>query len=437
MTFRGGSNPMNLRLFGSSLLVALGCAICAVGQPAKLGQPQSPPPAPKGFTPIPSPIQILPPRPGEEDVEDVRPWLEGKKGKKSDEVDPKVMQKLLKDLNKDGKLDPEQVKQMLKDNPGLLKQLEKMVDSPDFAEKIKNGWPKDQGEPPVGDSEQIKEKLKEVIKSNNDNGNTGDPKTTSKDDPEIPKTSGEEGPKNPAVDHEWVKWMEKNFGDSPAAKESIKDLVSSMEKSSGNGMFDDIPELKNSNWQEFDKSGKQIGGENFKIKPPDFQGGKGASVGGGGGGGSSISGGGGSSGGGSGIDLGNGGGSLAVIAAIVGAVILALFLLRKWKHNQAEKHAQGVDGKPSIDFERIRTREELVRVFDTVSLDKHGQDARSWNHRVIAEQFRTIQPTNAEPAEEVAGLYERARYAPTDEDLSTGEFATARRDLRAIAGVPA
>jgi hypothetical protein len=278
--------------------------------------------------------------------------------------------------------------------------------------------------------------LKDVIKSNNDNGNAADPKTTSKDDPEIPKAPGEEAPKNPAADHEWVKWMEKNFGDSPAAKESIKDLVSSMGKSNGNGMFDDIPELKNSNWQEFDKSGKQIGGENFKVKPPDWQGGKGSSVGGGGGG-SSIGGGGPSGGGGGGMNLGNGGGSLAVIAAIVGAVILALVLLRKWKHNLAEKQAVGANGKAGIDFESVKTREELVRVFNTVSLDKHGQDARSWNHRVVAEQFRTIQPTNAEPAEEVAGLYERARYAPTDEDLTTGEFATARRDLRVIAGVPA
>ena len=89
-----------------------------------------------------------------------------------------------------------------------------------------------------------------------------------------------------------------------------------------------------------------------------------------------------------------------------------------------------------IDFDAIRSREQLVRVFNTVSLEKCGDEARNWNHRVIADQLVEAQPRYLEPANEVAGLYERARYAPTDEDLTQPEFADARRDLRTIAGVP-
>ena len=81
--------------------------------------------------------------------------------------------------------------------------------------------------------------------------------------------------------------------------------------------------------------------------------------------------------------------------------------------------------------------EELVRAFDQVSLDQMGEEARSWNHRVIADQFAEVKPAQAAPATELAGLYERARYAPVDEDLSAGDFADARRDLRAVAGSPA
>ena len=98
--------------------------------------------------------------------------------------------------------------------------------------------------------------------------------------------------------------------------------------------------------------------------------------------------------------------------------------------------AQGAGGPGGIDFDAIRTREELVPAFDHVSLDQIGEEARSWNHRVIADQFAEVKPAQAAPANELAGLYERARYAPQDEDLSAGDFADARRDLRAIAGSP-
>jgi hypothetical protein len=92
-------------------------------------------------------------------------------------------------------------------------------------------------------------------------------------------------------------------------------------------------------------------------------------------------------------------------------------------------------GRNGIDFDAIRTREQLVHAFDHVSLDRIGDDARTWNHRVIADQIAEVKPANAEPADQLAGLYERARYAPLDEDLTAGEFSEARRDLRVIAEV--
>jgi hypothetical protein len=126
-----------------------------------------------------------------------------------------------------------------------------------------------------------------------------------------------------------------------------------------------------------------------------------------------------------------------VIAGIAAAIFLALMLFRRWKIDQARRAAQGAVGKVGIDFDSVRTREELVRAFDHVSLDQIGEEARSWNHRVIADQFVETRPTQSEPATELAGLYERARYAPLDEDLSADEFADARRDLRTLAGSPA
>jgi hypothetical protein len=111
-----------------------------------------------------------------------------------------------------------------------------------------------------------------------------------------------------------------------------------------------------------------------------------------------------------------------------------MLLFRRWKFDQARRAAPGVGGPGGIDFDAIRTREELVRAFDHVSLDQIGEEARAWNHRVIADQFAEVKPAQADPANELAGLYERARYAPLDENLSAGDFDDARRDLRTLAG---
>jgi hypothetical protein len=392
-------------------------------------------------------------------VDDVRQWLLGQKAKpKTDDIDPKKLQDLMQKLNQNkDNVDPKQIEQLLKDNPQFqnkefLDQLKKLVDDPNFPQNLENKLPKEDGVPPIENKEDLEKKLNEVIKSGNEQI---DPNLLPKEDPKLPKVdpNNPDMPKDPkldpgtdpAFDNEWVKWLDKNFGDSPATQDALKDLANSLKGENGKGLFDDIPELKNGGWKELENWGKANSGELSNFKPPKMEGNTGGGStnfgGGGGGGGSHFGSGGGSSnsfgGPGGGTGLGSGGvSSLAIIAATVGALILAVLLFRKWKVHQSERAIQA-HARHGIDFEAIRSREELVRAFDTVSLDQHGDDARNWNHRVIADQFRTQQPTNADAAEEVAGLYERARYAPVEEDLTAGDFASARRDLRVIAGATA
>jgi hypothetical protein len=316
-----------------------------------------------------------------------------------------------------------------------------MLQDPDFPKNLEGKLPKDVPVPDKEQGAQLAEKLKDVIDSGKQGGgNPDDPKgmTPPKFDPNLPDPAKGPDAKNPYADNEWVKWMEKNFGDSPAAQDAVKDLVNSLQNGDMKGMFDDIPELKNGGWKDVADWGKSNGMDLSKVKPPDINTGKGGSSGNGGGGGSSWGsgggGGGGSVGGGGGVGLGGGGPALLVIAGIAGALFLALLLFRRWKFDQARRMAQGAGGPDGIDFDAIRTREELVQAFDHVSLDQIGDEARTWNHRVIADQFAEVKPAQAAPATELAGLYERARYAPVDEDLSAGDFADARRDLRVIAG---
>jgi hypothetical protein len=393
------------------------------------------------------------PIPGEPDVEDFRPYLEGKLPRASGkDLDPKVLKDLMDKLNqmpKDQRPDKAQVQDLLKNpdfkNPDFLKQLEKMLQDPDFPKNLESKLPQDVPVPDQNQGADLKNKLQELVDQGKQQGPppiVGEAGMVGKGGPKLP-----DPPKGPvasqpgtAVDSDWVKWMEKNFGDSPAAQEAMKDLINSFSKGDMKGMFDDVPELKNGAWKDIGDWGKSNGLDIGKIKPPDLSTGQGGSPNLGGGGGSSWgSGGGGGSigGGGGGVGLGGGGTALAVIAGIAGALFLALILFRRWKIDQARRAAHGAAGGLGIDLESIRTREELVRAFDHVSLDQIGEEARAWNHRVIADQIAGTRPAQAAPATELAGLYERARYAPTDEDLSAGEFADARRDLRTIAGVPA
>jgi hypothetical protein len=388
-------------------------------------------------------------------VDDVRPWLLGLTKKiQPKDLDPKLLKELMEKMEKlpkDQKPDPKEIEKLVNDNPRFkdpefLKQLEKLVNDKDFPKQLDQKLPDNQKLPPNVDEKDLHEKLEQVIE-------TGKKPIEFPKDVNPPKVDPQnlEPPKDPtnsdlaksaAADNEWVKWAEKNFGNSPATEGAVKDLISALEKNNGKGMFDDIPEFKDGAWKDVNNWSKSNTGD-LKLKPPDNQGPKFNSPNTGNSGGGSSWGGGGSSswgsggGGAGGSGFGGGGTALAVIAGIAAAIFLAILLFRKWKFIQEQRAAMIHTGKSGIDFDSIRSRDELVRVFNAVSLDQCGEDARPWNHRVIADEFGRTRPTVAEPADQVAGLYERARYAPTDEDLTHNEFADARRDLRLLAGAPA
>jgi hypothetical protein len=383
----------------------------------------------------------------EEMLDDLRRFLDPNyKRPTPKDVDPKLLKDLMEKMK--GKEGQEQIEKMLNDNPSFrdpefLKQLGKMKEAEDFPRNFEQRLPPDV-RPPTENKEVFKENLKQVIESGQkqmwpEGGPKGGPPKMEPGGPNAPKSTDPSA--GNASENEWVKFMQKHFGESDAGKSAINDLMSALGKQDSKGMFDNIPEFKNGGWKDFDSWGKANAGDLWKMKPPDMSGTKmtGPKMGGSGSsGGSSFGGGGGSSGGslgGAGGGLGGAATPLAIIAAIAAGIFLAVLLLRKWKLNREQKAAGVMSGKDGIDFDSIRTREQLVTAFDHVSLDQIGEEARTWNHRVIADEFAETRPVYAEPANELAGLYERARYAPLDEDLTTGEFSDARRDLRTIAGV--
>jgi hypothetical protein len=140
-------------------------------------------------------------------------------------------------------------------------------------------------------------------------------------------------------------------------------------------------------------------------------------------------------------------GLLAILAALV------LLLSKVLKQARAARLGEGTNawklGPWPVDPAAVRTREELIRAFEYLSLLRLGPAARHWHHWAIAlglgGSSRDPAPVRGwgdpfaerrQAAGELASLYEQARYAPPEETLSEGELATARRDLSLLAGVP-
>ncbi|MBL8865538.1 MAG: hypothetical protein JNK93_08245 [Planctomycetia bacterium] len=94
-------------------------------------------------------------------------------------------------------------------------------------------------------------------------------------------------------------------------------------------------------------------------------------------------------------------------------------------------------GRWPVDPRTIASREELVRAFEYLSILLCGDAARVWNHLTIARALRRQIPASDLVADELAKLYELARYTPANEAMSPASLADARRCLCHLAGVSA
>ncbi len=86
----------------------------------------------------------------------------------------------------------------------------------------------------------------------------------------------------------------------------------------------------------------------------------------------------------------------------------------------------------------VRTRSDLVRAFEYLALLMLGRSIESANHHEIADRLGADdlagEKRRRQAALELARLYEQARYAPPEENLSEDELTTARQDLALLAG---
>lgn len=257
---------------------------------------------------------------------------------------------------------------------------------------------------------------------------------------------------------EMAKFWEQNFGPlekTPAVRDALIELF---EMSKDGKLMDG--EWKGM-WDDFKMDGQNADGMADWLKEMNFQGGKwdmpdwgkgwdmkwgggnwgGGRWGGGGGGGNWGGGnwGGGGWGGGGWSGVGGAGGSWLPVILLVAFAVIGLIVWKFWPmiKNRESSAAVAVRalGRWPVDPRTIASREELVRAFEYLSILLCGDAARVWNHLTIARALRKQIPSSDLIADELAKLYELARYTPADEAMSPGSLADARRCLCHLAGV--
>ncbi|HEV3203005.1 MAG TPA: hypothetical protein VGY77_01420 [Gemmataceae bacterium] len=127
--------------------------------------------------------------------------------------------------------------------------------------------------------------------------------------------------------------------------------------------------------------------------------------------------------------------------------VLVIFAVVVWKVMQKiNRHKAGGEKLPrrqslesllgpwSVSPSALRTKEDLIRAFEYLSLMKLGPEARSWNHREIARELGGIHEERRRAAGHLAGLYEQARYAPDVGPIPTDAMQIARHELAFLAG---
>jgi hypothetical protein len=128
--------------------------------------------------------------------------------------------------------------------------------------------------------------------------------------------------------------------------------------------------------------------------------------------------------------------------AVLAVFGVAVWRLLAWRRARVAAAGGWRLGPWPVHPAAVRTRGDLVRAFEHLSLLLLGPTARAWNHleiaaRICADAGGDGRAARGTAAARLAFLYEQARYAPPAEVLPDADLAAARRHLCLLAGVPA
>ena len=142
----------------------------------------------------------------------------------------------------------------------------------------------------------------------------------------------------------------------------------------------------------------------------------------------------------SGVSAQGTGKALVVVVALVVLALLLWYSRGWWQEVLAARLAGWKLGPWPIRPGEVTTRGDLVRAFEYLALLCLGPAARTCHHLELARRIGAQPALDTErrrdAAEDLARVYEQARYTPDDERLPDELLARARRELGYLAGEP-
>jgi hypothetical protein len=132
-------------------------------------------------------------------------------------------------------------------------------------------------------------------------------------------------------------------------------------------------------------------------------------------------------------------GGLTLLLIVLGVAGLGTAVAVAWRYLGPRPLIANVPatllGPWPVDPARIASRRQLIQAFEYLALTLLGPTARSTNHRDIADNLGAT-PEREQAADELAALYEQARYDPLAGEPALPSLEAARRDLCLLAGLP-
>jgi hypothetical protein len=239
---------------------------------------------------------------------------------------------------------------------------------------------------------------------------------------------------------EIVRWLSRNLGNSPALRDAAKDLPKFMSQDQQIERLANMMQGLEKEWNSSKSSNPNPTGmkldkmfEGFKMPDLNPTGSNKPSI-------PKLP----ADSGGAPIRSATGnmeGGDSKGIATLLLLTVVGLLGFILWRRFRGAnvKHLATTNSTPSslsIDPLTIATRQDVVRAFESLSLSKCGQEAVNWHHRQIATAIGSKEPGHQQAVDQLAVLYEKARYAPANEQFSETDIAAARVQVCQIAGVP-
>jgi hypothetical protein len=125
-----------------------------------------------------------------------------------------------------------------------------------------------------------------------------------------------------------------------------------------------------------------------------------------------------------------------ILVAIGIAVLVAVFWRLRGSRSKRTSAVRPLGPWP-LDPTGVASRDDLIRAFEYLSLLRCGERARTWHHREIAARLSvgergSVSVPRTEAAEQLAGLYEQARYAPAA--AAEPDWSVARGPLAILTG---